>query len=76
MISIIHGARAGGTNMLVDNMHQDRKRIFVDRVKWDVPVLAGEFEVDQFDTDAAVYLIAVSAAGEHRGDRRDPARAE
>lgn len=43
---------------LLDAMHRDRKRIFVDRLRWKVPVVDGQFEIDQFDTPAAVYLIA------------------
>jgi acyl-homoserine lactone synthase len=38
-------------------MHRDRKRVFVDRYHWNVPVVDGEFEIDEFDTDDAVYLV-------------------
>jgi acyl-homoserine lactone synthase len=51
-------------------MHRDRKRIFVDLLKWDVPVIDGQYEVDQFDSDLAVYLVAVDAGGQHRGSIR------
>jgi len=40
-------------------MHRDRKTIFVDRLHWAVPVVDGEFEIDQFDTEQAVYLLAL-----------------
>lgn len=40
-------------------MHRDRKTIFVDRLKWDVPVVDGQYEIDQFDTPEAVYLLAL-----------------
>jgi len=43
---------------LLDQMHRDRKTVFVDRLKWDIPVVDGQFEIDQFDTDAAIYLVA------------------
>ena len=39
-------------------MHRDRKKIFVDALKWDVPVVDGQYEIDQFDTDDAIYLLA------------------
>ena len=52
------------------NMHRDRKRIFVDLLKWDLTVIAGEFEVDQFDTSAAIYLISAEPDGTHRGSIR------
>lgn len=70
MIRIFHGAHALGTSRLVDDMHRDRKLIFVDLLRWEVPVIDGEYEVDQFDTDAAVYLVAAGAHGEHRGSIR------
>ncbi len=38
-------------------MHRDRKKVFVDRFKWDLAVSGGEYEIDQFDTDTAVYLL-------------------
>lgn len=52
------------------NMHRDRKRIFVDLLGWQVPVLAGEYEVDQFDRPGAIYLVSAEADGEHRGSIR------
>lgn len=54
----------------LDQMHRDRKRVFVDRLGWDLPVEAGEREVDQFDTDQAVYLLALDRAGQHQGSIR------
>lgn len=42
----------------LDSMYRDRKRVFVDRLRWQVPVTDGAFEIDQFDDEAAVYLIA------------------
>jgi acyl-homoserine lactone synthase len=38
-------------------MFEARKRVFVDLLKWDVPVLGGRFEVDQFDDEHAAYLV-------------------
>ena len=45
----------------LDAMHRDRKKIFVDALKWDVPVVDGQFEIDQFDTDAAIYLLELDS---------------
>lgn len=47
-------------------MHRDRKRVFVDELNWNVPVVDGEYEVDQFDDEHATYLIVADAS--------DPAR--
>lgn len=51
-------------------MHRDRKRVFVDWLKWDVPVVDGQYEIDQFDTASAVYLVRLGAGGEHLGSLR------
>ena len=51
-------------------MFAARKRVFVDLLKWDVPVLDGRFEVDQFDDEQATYVIVGSADGRHLGSAR------
>ena len=51
-------------------MFEARKRVFVDLLGWDVPVLDGRFEVDQFDDEHAVYLIVSNAEGSHAGSAR------
>ncbi|QJU59343.1 GNAT family N-acetyltransferase [Sphingomonas sp. AP4-R1] len=70
MIRIYHGAHTPGSDLLTDDMHRDRKRIFVDLLKWEVPVVADQFEIDQFDTCAATYLVACDASGSHLGSIR------
>lgn len=52
------------------SMFEARKRVFVDLLKWDVPVLDGRFEVDQFDDEHAVYLLVADEQGEHLGSAR------
>jgi acyl-homoserine lactone synthase len=56
--------------VIAANMHRDRKRVFVDLLKWNVPVIGGEFEVDQFDHSGAIYLICADEDGNHRGSIR------
>jgi acyl-homoserine lactone synthase len=51
-------------------MFEARKRVFVDLLKWDVPVLDGRFEVDQFDGQDATYLIVPDQHGAHAGSAR------
>ncbi|HYJ53203.1 MAG TPA: acyl-homoserine-lactone synthase [Allosphingosinicella sp.] len=51
-------------------MFEDRKRVFVDLLKWDVPVLEGRYELDQFDGERAVYLIAADAERGHAASAR------
>lgn len=55
----------------VAQMHRDRKAVFVDALKWEIPVVDGQYEVDEYDTEAAVYLIAQDpASGVHLGSVR------
>jgi N-acyl-L-homoserine lactone synthetase len=70
MIEVFRGASVPGVNFVLDAMHQDRKRVFVDLLKWNVPVVDGRFEVDQFDNSRAIYLVATSADDAHLGSIR------
>ncbi|QKR98305.1 autoinducer synthase [Sphingomonas sp. CL5.1] len=47
-----------------------RKEVFVDLLGWDVPMLDGRFELDQFDDVHARYLILLDAQGRHRASAR------
>jgi N-acyl-L-homoserine lactone synthetase len=58
MIKFVTAANRDQNRGLLDQMHRDRKRVFVDWLKWDVPVV-GDMEIDQYDTDDAVYLLDV-----------------
>jgi N-acyl-L-homoserine lactone synthetase len=52
-------------------MHHDRKRVFVDRLNWALPSPQSWLEVDDFDNEHAVYLLARSpASGRHEGSVR------
>lgn len=70
MIQIFRGAQAPGSNAILDAMYRDRKHVFVDLLKWDVPVVDGCFEIDQFDDERAIYLVAADERGAHRGSIR------
>jgi N-acyl-L-homoserine lactone synthetase len=65
---IEHFTRMGAVTApkLFQSMHADRKRVFVDMMKWDVPH-DGVFEKDQYDTERADYLILKdTASGDHK----------
>jgi len=51
-------------------MFEARKRVFVDLLKWDVPVLEDRYEIDQFDDEHAAYLIVPDDHGGHAGSAR------
>lgn len=70
MVQLYSGHVGCGTSIVLDNMHRDRKRVFVDLRKWDLPVIDGQFEVDEFDCAHAVYLVSAATDGEHYGSIR------
>ena len=67
MIHILQGFSLADVRMA--SMFADRKRLFVDLMRWAVPVIDGHYEIDQFDDANAIYLIAVED-GEHVGSMR------
>jgi acyl-homoserine lactone synthase len=54
----------------LQSMFEARKRVFVDLLKWDVPVLDDRFELDQFDDEHAVYIVVRGEHGEHLASAR------
>lgn len=70
MIRILEGMEVPGSNPLFDAMFKDRKRVFVDLRKWQIPVIDGEFEIDEFDGPRTVYCIATDEHGAHHGSIR------
>ncbi|WP_097093713.1 acyl-homoserine-lactone synthase [Novosphingobium sp. Chol11] len=55
---------------VVDIMFMDRKHVFIDLLKWEIPA-DGTFERDQFDDDNADYLIVSDpSGGDHLGSVR------
>ena len=52
------------------SMFEARKRVFVDLLKWDLPVLADRFEVDHFDDPHATYLMVTDGQGGHLASAR------
>ncbi|RIV80322.1 acyl-homoserine-lactone synthase [Pelagerythrobacter aerophilus] len=70
MIQIIDQTVAAAHRPLLRSMHADRKRLFVDLFGWDVPVVDEKYEIDQFDTPSAVYVIATDDSGDHAASLR------
>ncbi len=66
--------RTGGGRMedadALRAMFVARREVFVDLLGWDVPVIAGQFELDRFDDPHARYLILVDDNGRHRASAR------
>jgi acyl-homoserine lactone synthase len=70
MIHVIDKYLATENQPLLQSMFADRKRLFVDLYGWDIPVLDGQYEIDQFDNQHTVYLIVVGAEGQHEASIR------
>lgn len=52
------------------SMFVARKQVFIDLLRWDLPVRDGLYEVDQFDDATAEYLILLDDDGRHRASAR------
>jgi N-acyl-L-homoserine lactone synthetase len=70
MVDIVTAANRRQYRKHLDSMFEDRKRVFVDIMRWDIPVAVGKFEIDQFDDDKAIYLVISNSAGGHMGSLR------
>ena len=70
MTQIINGAGDLFEDVVLANMYRERKRVFIDLLGWDVPVIAGSFEVDQFDGPDTTYVVLADRHGSHLGSMR------
>lgn len=70
MLHIFDGGGRPAQDAALAAMFEARKRVFVDLLRWDVPVLGGRFEIDQFDDSHARYLVLTDAAGDHLASAR------
>jgi acyl-homoserine lactone synthase len=71
MIRLIDGQNRTASERALAAMHADRKAVFVDTLKWKVPVVDGRYEMDEFDNEHAVYLVATRpGTDEHLGSVR------
>lgn len=70
MILTIENYLESAHTLALETMFADRKAQFVDFFGWDVPVVDGRYEIDQFDTAAAVYIVALGLDGRHEASLR------
>jgi N-acyl-L-homoserine lactone synthetase len=70
MIIVQSGPGEMHSGRALRTMFEDRKSVFVDLLGWDVPVLDGRFELDQFDDSHATYVIVADGSGDHLGSAR------
>lgn len=70
MVQLVTSYNRWSHQQLVDKMFEDRKAIFVDLLKWDIPH-DERFERDQYDDEFAEYLIVNDRdSGEHYASLR------
>lgn len=70
MLHILRSASGPASNAVLRAMFAARKSVFVDLLKWDVPVLEGAYEMDQFDDVHAIYFTLSEPDGSHLGSAR------
>ncbi|NNM77981.1 autoinducer synthase [Sphingomonas sp. ID1715] len=69
-MQVIDRFDASAFNRALASMFKARKQIFVDLLGWDVPVIDGRYEIDEFDTEHATYLVLSDPDGEHLASAR------
>lgn len=70
MLLIVDQSNRDAAHKALRGMFEARKQVFVDLLKWDLPVLAGRYEVDHFDDGEAIYLIVTDGAARHLASAR------
>jgi N-acyl-L-homoserine lactone synthetase len=70
MLHILQSDAAPVSDGTLRAMFAARKSVFVDLLGWDVPVIDGRYEVDQFDDAHATYLILTDERAEHLASAR------
>lgn len=70
MMLIVDDRNRQAERVAIRAMFEARKQVFIDLLRWDLPVLAGRYEVDQFDDGHATYLILCDSARNHLASAR------
>lgn len=70
MIEVITRENRHEYNTEMEQMFRQRHRVFVEQLKWDLPLAAGGLERDQFDTEDAIYLLSLDHQGNVNGSKR------
>ncbi len=69
-IRLVKGMDLASDGDLLDEMFKARKRLFADRLGWDVTVDRQGREIDQYDPLNPLYLISTDESGAHLGSLR------
>jgi N-acyl-L-homoserine lactone synthetase len=70
MIKVVTGVERDDINPVLLPMFRERKRVFIDLLRWGLPPTAGDLELDEFDGAGAIYFISSDQDGNHLGSLR------
>src|SRR3954447_12630100 len=70
MLHVLQSGAGPAPDGVLRGMFAARKSVFVDLLRWDVPVIDGRYEVDQFDDGHATYVILADRSGRHLASAR------
>jgi len=70
MVQLLDTTLKDAGDAALNLMFAARKSVFVDLLRWDVPIRDGRHEIDQFDDDHARYLILLTDDGRHLASAR------
>lgn len=70
MVAVITKSNRSSYAANIRAMHRDRARIFVEAWRWPLAVTPEGLEVDQYDTDDAIYLVDFDAECAHLASMR------
>lgn len=70
MPHVTQTGRPAGPDDALRAMFAARKAVFVDLLKWDVPVIEGIYEIDQFDDAHATYVLLADDRRAHLASAR------
>ncbi len=70
-VHLVSGTNRNQFATSISAMHADRKTVFIDQLKWKLPISDGQFEIDDYDGPETLYLIVEDAvSGGHLGSVR------
>ena len=70
MIEVVSKTNRHEYDSELDQMFRMRHTVFVDQLKWDLPLAKNGLEKDQFDTDDTIYLLSLDSQGNVQGAKR------
>lgn len=63
MAMMLQGFQKAEKPRLFEEMFRLRKEVLFDQKGWDVKIVDGQFEIDEFDRDDTVYLLSLDERG-------------